>query len=52
MYNTELFLEGVLGVPGIWGFRKEDIKKNGHSITISNPRFENLMTALQYISYN
>ena len=32
--------------PGISGFKKEDRKTNGQSITISTPRFENLMMAL------
>jgi hypothetical protein len=37
---TVLSLEGVLGWAfGIWGFRKEDRKRNRQSITISTPRF-------------
>ena len=28
--------------PGVWGFRKEDRKKNRQSITISTPRIESL----------
>ena len=46
---TELLSEGVLGCfspPGIWGFRKDDRKRNGQPITISTLRFENLTTAL------
>ena len=30
----------------IWGFRKDDRKRNGQPITISTLRFENLTTAL------
>ena len=33
----------VRGGAGNWGFRKENRKRNGQSITISIPRFENLI---------
>ena len=52
VFNFRTVVRGGTGVgrfrtSGIWGFRREDRKRNRQSITISTLRFENLTTALK-----